>query len=277
MPHSERVGEHLYRFYFTSRDEKNRSLIGYVNVDIRAPQDILDVASAPVLSRGQVGAFDDNGVSLGCIVQQSGETRLYYMGWNTGGSMPWRNSIGLAVREDMTASFTRPWRGPILDRSRNDPFSLSYPWVLRCDSGWLMWYGSHTETGSDRDDFRHVLKRARSDDGIDWRTDDTVVIGLEGDEFAITKPCVVRDRGHWRMWFSCCSFERYWIGYAESCDGEVWTRDDGQAGIAPAPEGWDRHSVEYASVFVHEEDWYMLYNGLGYGKTGFGLAILEQD
>jgi hypothetical protein len=34
--------------------------------------------------------------------------------------------------------------------------------------------------------------------------------------------------------------------------------------------------IEYPFVFDHKGQRYMLYNGNDYGKTGFGLAILEQ-
>ena len=33
--------------------------------------------------------------------------------------------------------------------------------------------------------------------------------------------------------------------------------------------------IEYPFVFDHDGSRYMLYNGNGYGKTGFGLAVLE--
>jgi hypothetical protein len=33
--------------------------------------------------------------------------------------------------------------------------------------------------------------------------------------------------------------------------------------------------IEYPFVFSHEGTTYMLYNGNGYGKSGFGYAILK--
>ena len=35
--------------------------------------------------------------------------------------------------------------------------------------------------------------------------------------------------------------------------------------------------TEYPFVFRHNSDIFMLYNGDGYGKTGFGLALLTDD
>ena len=78
------------------------------------------------------------------------------------------------------------------------------------------------------------------------------------------------------MWFSCRG-RTYRIGYAESADGRSWLRADERAGIGVSESGWDSESIEYPHVFDHGGRRYMLYNGNGYGKTGFGLAVLESD
>jgi len=35
--------------------------------------------------------------------------------------------------------------------------------------------------------------------------------------------------------------------------------------------------IEYPFVSSHQEKVYMLYNDNGFGKSGFGLAVLEQS
>jgi hypothetical protein len=42
-------------------------------------------------------------------------------------------------------------------------------------------------------------------------------------------------------------------------------------------QGWDAEMIEYPFILDHQGERYMLYNGNGYGKTGFGLAILEHN
>ena len=69
----------------------------------------------------------------------------------------------------------------------------------------------------------------------------------------------------------------YRIGYAESVDGIRWIRKDDQAGIDVSPNGWDSESIEYPCYFTHGTSKYLLYNGNAYGKTGFGLAVLESE
>ena len=44
LPIADRIEDDLYRIYFSGRDRLNRSLIGYVEVDIRDPQRILKLS-----------------------------------------------------------------------------------------------------------------------------------------------------------------------------------------------------------------------------------------
>ena len=78
------------------------------------------------------------------------------------------------------------------------------------------------------------------------------------------------------MWFSyrSGSGEKYRIGYATSENGANWKLDLDNAGITVSATGWDSEMIEYPFVFDHEGSRYMLYNGNGYGRTGFGLAVI---
>ena len=76
------------------------------------------------------------------------------------------------------------------------------------------------------------------------------------------------------MWF-CSRGEAYRIRYAESTDGLTWSRRDERAGIDVSASGWDAEMIEYPCVFDHSGRRYMLYAGNGFGRTGFGLAVLD--
>lgn len=271
-----RLDGHRYRIFFSTRDALNRASIGWVEIDLRQPATILSISTSPVLRPGPVGTFDDSGVSLACIVNADNTSYLYYTGWNLGVTVPWRNSIGMAVSTD-GLYFERFSPAPVLDRNRLDPYSLSYPYVLHDESGWKMWYGSNLRWGSEQRDMDHVIKYATGRDAATWEPTGEVCIGIDDPtEYAFSRPCVIRDGSLWRMWYSYRGAS-YRVGYAESNDGILWLRNDSSVGIAPAGEGWDAESVEYPWVFDHDGDRYMLYNGNRYGLTGFGLAILESD
>ena len=74
----------------------------------------------------------------------------------------------------------------------------------------------------------------------------------------------------------CGNILSYRIGYAESPDGFAWTRRDDEAGIDVSSKGWDSEMVCYACVFAYGAREYMLYNGNGYGATGFGMAVRKR-
>jgi len=67
----------------------------------------------------------------------------------------------------------------------------------------------------------------------------------------------------------------YRIGYAESLNGEAWSRDDAQLGLDVSESGWDSTMVCYPYVLEFDGKTHMFYNGNGFGRSGIGYAVLE--
>jgi len=274
-PIPEHVEGDVFRVYFSARDEKNRSSIGYAVVDLGAGARVLDVSREPVLRPGDLGMFDDCGASIGCILRVGDARYLYYMGWNLAVTVPWKNAIGLAVSESPDAPFRRVSRFPIVPLDEADPYTISYPWVMRDGDRYRMWYGSNLRWGPEKKDMLHVIKYAESADAVRWEKRDGVVIdSASPEEYAICKPCVVKDADCYRMWF-CSRGEKYRIQHAVSDEGYNWTRLGRDEGIDVSPEGWDSDMIEYPCVFDHGGRRFLLYSGNGFGATGFGLAVRE--
>lgn len=275
------VAEHLYgdvfRLYFSCRDRESRAHIAYADVDIKPPFRVLKVAEEPLLAPGEIGTFDDSGVSLSCIKRINGKKYLYYVGWNLGVTVPWRNSIGLAVYDPLTQTFRRYSKAPLLDRNDADPYSISYPFVLEDDGIYRMWYGSNLSWGKAQKDMAHVIKYAESDDGLHWKREGIIALNFKDEgEYAMSRPCVLKDDEVYKMWYSHRG-SSYRVGYAESNDGIKWTRKDEEVGIDVSASDWDSEMIEYAYVFEHKGRYHMLYNGNAYGKSGIGLAVLESE
>lgn len=273
-PVAEHVGGDLFRVYFGARDLKNRSHVGHVEVEIAGDRvRVGAVAPEPVLSPGEPGLFDNDGASVGCLARDGDRTRLYYVGWDLGVSVPWRNFIGLATRDGDAGPFLKHSRVPILDRIESDPFNISYPCVVRDGGIWKMWYGSNLRWGAGIADMDHVIRYAESADGVAWRRDVDPVMGLLPGEIAVCRPWVLKEDGRYRMWF-CHRGDTYRLGYAESPDGRAWTRFP-HGGMEASAEGWDSGMVCYPSVIRHGGRHIMFYCGNRYGKTGFGIAVEE--
>lgn len=278
VPIAEHVEGNVFKIYFSSRDQFNRSFTGSLLIDITQPQVILDVSEAPEIGPGGLGEFDDSGAMATWLASHNGTRFLYYIGWNLGLTVPFRNSIGLAVSEG-GGPYKRYAPGPLLDRTMTEPHFVASCCVLPDQDKWRMWYLSCTnwEIRDGRPEHRYHIKYAESNDGVSWRREGVVAIDYASDmEYAISRPSVIRDPECWRMWFSHRG-SSYRIGYAESQDGIQWKRLDEHCLIDVSKSGWDSEMIEYPHVFDHAGGRYMLYNGNGYGKTGFGLAVLECD
>ena len=276
VPIAEYIEDDLFRIFFSSRDTSNRSYTGSLILDINKPQTIIDLSLTPSLSPGKLGEFDDSGAMATWLAIHNNNRYLYYIGWNLGVTVPFRNSIGLAISSNKT-DFSKYSNGPIIDRSITEPHFCASCCVIPENDRWRMWYLSCTEwkLKNNKPTHRYHLKYAESNDGISWKRDGVVAIDYNNEkEYAISRPSVIRDKDKWRMWFSTRG-TAYKIGYAESQDGIKWKRLDDYCGISVSQKGWDSDMIEYPFVFDHKNKRFMLYNGNDYGKSGFGLAVLE--
>lgn len=271
-------GADLSRIYFSSRDDRGHSHVGWADLDTSAEPRIVDVAEEPILSPGPLGYFDDHGTLSSAGVEHNGTTYLYYIGWNPGKREPlFYASIGLALSTDGGTTFERYSPAPIIARDRHDPWMASACCVLLDGGVFRMWYISGLGWSELPDgtlqSFYH-LKYAESRDGIEWKRDGRVAIELRGDETNIARPTILKEDGLYKMWYPVNSgASGYRMGYAESTDGYVWNRKDELSGIAPSADGFDSKAVTYPWVFRTGTGTYMIYNGNAFGREGIGLAV----
>lgn len=275
VPIAEHLTGDVYRIYFSSRDVCNRSFTAFLVLDLNQPDKPLDICCEPALSPGDLGCFDDSGAMASWLVADTYPKRLYYIGWNLGVTVPFRNSVGVA-EEVEPGVYRRMFQGPILDRTPTEPHFCASSAVCVDDGVWRMWYVACSEWNVVGGLPRHKyhIRYAESADGLLWHRDGRVAIDFAGEgEYAISRPSVLRDSDGWHMWYSHRG-SKYRIGYAASEDGLSWTRCDRDVGIDVSVSGWDSDMIEYPYVFDHQGHRFMLYNGNDYGRTGFGLAVL---
>lgn len=273
-PYPEHLRDDVYRIYFSSRDAEHRSSITFLDFDI-IKYEVLAKPSKQVLAPGIPGTFDDSGCSMGCIVNMpDGKKYLYYMGWCLSVTVPWRNTIGLAIYDPNINEYVKYSKAPIIGLSDIDPFTISYPSIVKENNIYRMWYGSNTRWGKAKESMNHVIKYAESRDGIHWTPTGRICIqGKDESEYAFARLAVIRENDTYKMWYSYRG-KHYLIGYAESRNGYEWIRMDDRVGIDVSSQGWDSEMIEYPSIFDHHGKRYMLYSGNGFGKTGFGMAVL---
>lgn len=268
----------VYRVFFSGRDAHNRSSVFAVDIDI-IQRKIVHEHSKPFFEHGVEGTFYADGVSIGNCYEANGTTYMLFMGWQNPRGNHWRGDIGrLIVTPDLNLQLDTEF--PLLmGIDTTDPISLSYPWVIKSDNHYRMWYGSTLSWDAGNGEMLHVIHHASSHDGHHWHRSGLAVPYELGKAQAFSRPSVLKDPDNYKMWFSYRSGngEKYRIGYASSHDGLNWDLALENSGIQVSSEGWDANMIEYPFVFDHKNERYMLYNGNDYGKTGFGLAILNHD
>ncbi|MGM1055656.1 MAG: hypothetical protein ACQEWG_07225 [Bacteroidota bacterium] len=275
----------MLRIYFSTLDEKGRSLPIFIETNAELPNKIQYTEKDPILTLGNLGSFDDSGITVSSIVEIGNRKYLYYIGWNPQKNVSYKLAIGLAISED-DGPYQKISEGPIMDRSIDEPYFNTAPCVILDGGIWRMWYVScyGWKMVNNWPEPLYNIKYAVSNDGINWKR--TGIVAIQHDEFAeaIGKPTVYIENGVYKMIYSYRNSvdyrtdpqKSYRLGYAESSDGINWTRMDDQVGISFAKEGWDSNMMEYASTYVYNNQRYMLYNGNGFGESGFGYAILKE-
>lgn len=268
---------------FSSRDEGGRSHVLATELTITdsmveaEPRDL-----TVVLAPGGLGGFDEDGV-MACSVIAVGDTwYLYYVGWNRGVTVPFRNALGLAVSDDGGVTWRRqgdgPIDGPILDRSIHDPAFVASGCAFASSDGYRMLYTSGVAWEPDEDQMKphYNLKMAQSPDARAWLpTGQTAIDFASTAEHAITCPTVLDLEDRLVAWF-CARGEHYSIYVAESTDGIEWRRHaDPVLDVGTA--SWEDQMVCYPRVLRRGKQLIMVYNGNGYGRTGIGYATAELE
>lgn len=274
--------EDRIRIYITVRPEQKTSMVTFVDVDIHDPKKVLYVHKEPILPLGKPGTFDEFGIMPAAVLNVGNEVWLYTTGWQRGQTVPYLNAVGLAISKDGGKTFIRPYEGPVLSITRDEPFSSMSPSIVKRGNKWEMWYGSGVDWVKTGDKYEplYYIYYAYSENGLDWvRPNICCMPGATAGE-ATTRPAVIVDNGIYHMWFSYRGSHdfrggagSYRIGYASSTDGKIWKRDDSKAGIPVSDEGWDSQMVAYPNIIDTPGGRYMFYNGNDFGAHGFGYAV----
>jgi len=287
VPTAMLISNDVIRIYYCSRDLNNRSYSSYIEVDASNPKNIIYIHNEPILKLGNPGCFDDSGIMPSWVVKFKNEIYFYYVGWNKGITARYRVALGLAISSDNGNSFSKVSTGPILDRSLIDPISVSCNSILIENRVWRMWYMSYTKWEKFKNNIEpfYIIKYAESSDGINWKPKNIDCIELlSKDEGGIARPFVMKEKNIYKMFYSYRGkkdyrknkSQSYRIGYAESQDGIKWVRKDDEVGIDISTDGWDSEMIEYPFVMPLGNKLIMFYNGNGFGKTGFGYAVLQK-
>lgn len=278
--------ENHIRIYFSSRTKDNKSLPYYLDVSIDNPSNILHIEKTPLFELGELGTFDDDGIMPCSVVDLgNGTIFMYYVGWNRGVTVSYRNSIGLAVSKDNGHSFQRMFQGPVIDRCKNEPHMAASPCILKLGNTWHGWYTSGTKWSivDGKTEPIYTIRYATSKDGINWERDGHTCIKQTHEQEAFARPTVLYENNIYKMWYNFRDSQdyrdgagSYRLGYAESENGRDWIRKDNEI-IIPESDAnsWDSYMQCYPNILKTEKELLLFYNGNGFGRDGLGYVSQE--
>ena len=272
------------RVFFATRSAEGISHVSFVDLDIEDPSRVLYIHHKPVLDLGQAGMFDEHGIIPSHVFRHEGEIVMFYVGWSRQETVGYSNWTGMAVSEDNGATFRKTFAGPVLDRTRFEPYSATGLVCLRDHQQWHGWYATGTQWLLINGRYEHIyeIRYCWSDNLVDWIRPNEQILPTRLPNESNTRPTIVEYQGRWHMWFCYRGTEdfrdghdSYQIGYAWSDNLHTWTREDDEAGITRSSEGWDSSMIAYPCVIKVGERVLMFYCGNGFGRAGFGYAELE--
>jgi len=274
--------EDVFVVAFTCRDSQRRSHVFLSYATVSDGRMTLTGTSKISLAPGEPGYFDCDGVISVCLIGNNNQHYLYYVGWQNLPDGLWICDTGRAILDLENLTLRKEFAGPVLGRDKSNPlFAAATAFHIK-EHVWHTWYNSGIKWEKTTQGWHHHygIHHAQSKNGIDWICDPGMCLPFADEyEYAFGRPSVYQNEGIYFMWFAhraTKDIANYRIGFASSRDGLKWDRNDALAGIDVSSEGWDSEMICYPYVFEHKGQMYMLYNGNGYGKTGFGLAVMEK-
>jgi hypothetical protein len=127
------------------------------------------------------------------------------------------------------------------------------------------------------------IRHVRSDDDTTWATSATPALDLVHGEASVTRawPNESRD-GLWLCAFGAGDFrspspDAYRLRWISVCDDGSFDPTTRPVIFVnpPQPDDWDSWMQAYRCVAASGRDLLLVYNGNGFGKTGFGYARLK--
>lgn len=269
------------RIYFTTRSKLNdkgnyETKISFLDCDKEDPTKILYIHNSPLLSLGQPGTFDEHGIMMCEVMFYDNKYWLYYIGWQRSTTVPYINTIGLALSDD-GINFKKVSKGPIIGVSKDTPFGVAKASILIEEGKFHMWYGHYTPWIQSGNSFRptYDIRYAVSEDGISWEFKNKCI--SSSNNKAVATPCVRKINNTYHMWFGYRAevdengkSGPYKIGYAVSSNKTDWEQLEDQ--IYSSETGWDSEMICYPNILQLKNKLYMFYSGNHYGKDGFGYA-----
>lgn len=262
------------RIYCGFLDEFGISRIGWIEIDIHNPENILKVSKKPTLDIGRPGTFDDNGVVPSCMIDISGQKYLYYFGFQL------VEKVRYLMFGNVATEGKRLYEYPIFNRDRNSLFVKSAPFVFKYNNAsfYECFYTSSNEfiTINNKIIPKYNIRKSFIFNYDYPDVQSTIVVDFKDDkEFGIGRPYVIEHNNKVYLFYSTRSTDKkYSIGYSITDRWNKFNRYDDNLEILNKDNGSCNNDISYPAVIKINNSYYMFYNEGCFGKDGIAVAKL---
>jgi hypothetical protein len=267
---------HNFKIFYSTRDISGRSHTTYVDLNFlkwRPGILLKNKRKLPCFSPGLMGHFDDSGVQVSSFARTGKVLYAYYLGWTRKVNVPFSAEIGIAIVDDCY-NFKRVQKLPIYKKSELEPLTFGYPTIFRRNNTNFMYYDGIDEWNENNlDDYKFDLRMAVMQKGT-WVYSDKIVFDNNNYK-SITRPSFIKLQNELIMIYSCNTYGKYQLqaAYQSKSKKNLWIRKKNFIFDSSSQE-WDSEEQVFCNIFKYHKDYYMVYNGNNYGKTGFGISKL---
>lgn len=279
------LNKDVIRIYCGGWDENGISRIGFIDVSVNNPQNVLDVSQHPVLDIGRDGCFDENGVFPGHVYDMGGgKIHLYYTGFQLGHKIRHYNFGGLAVSNDSGNTFQRYSEAPIMDRADEGLFVRAGQSIETAnEGGFHMVYSAGSDWQVCMNELRPVYDvfYQHSADGIASQDVGKRIVACDREiEHGLGRPQIIKLKEKYFVFYTRRIIKnmKYFIGGAVSENGIDWLRIDNDFDSVEFGRNgdFDNEMIYFPAVVkISDSVAYLFYSGNYFGKDGIGLLELS--
>ena len=280
VPTAYKLNENRIVVFFAGRNHENESDTGYFVYDISIKK-VIKISKKPVLTRGDLGSFDDSAAIPSHVIKVGKKYLMYYVGWTQGKKVPFFSSIGLATSNNIYGPYKKISKAPIIGKTNEDPFFVATCFVEKKKNFFEMYYTSNLGWKKKKKNLfpLYLIKKCISSNGINWQSikKSKIINFINKDEVAITRPWIIEHKGEKIMFFSCKKKYYKILTAVINKENDNWVRKLKISFSNKLNDSFDSRSQEYSSIIEMKKKYYMFYNGNNYGKDGIGLAISNEQ
>jgi hypothetical protein len=281
LPTALQINQHSFRIFYSTRDFYGKSHTTFVDLNFKKwePGLLLENNNKqPSFSPNTLGYFDDSGVQVTSFIKVGEILYAYYLGWTRKIDVPFSAEIGIAI-VDNKFNFKRIQKLPIYKKSEIEPFTFGYPTIFKRNKKLFMYYDSIDKFDCNNlNNYKFDLRCAEIKNG-NWVYCDKILLEnnnkTKPKAKAFTRPAFISTRNRTTMIYSYNINGNYKLkaAYQDHNDQHKWIIDKNFL-FKTSGQDWDSEAQVFCNIFNYDNDYYMLYNGNNYGKTGFGIAKL---